>query len=58
MTGNSMKDFSSENKIDKPSQLKRIYIKPEIIHEMVLETRAGTVIIPVVPPGVFGPPAP
>lgn len=53
-----MKDFSSENKIDKPSQLKRIYIKPEIIHEMVLETRAGTVIIPVVPPGVFGPPAP
>jgi hypothetical protein len=45
MTGNSMKDFSSENKIDKPSQLKRIYIKPEIIHEMVLETRAGLVLL-------------
>lgn len=32
---------------------KKTYIKPEIVHEMLLETRAGTVILPVIPPGAF-----
>ena len=40
---------TNKQAINKPKDLetKKVYIKPEIIHEMLLETRAGSTIPPV-----------
>ena len=40
------------------SPAKKDYIKPDIIHEMLLETRAGSEIPPFAPPGGFNPTLP
>ena len=50
------KDTMENVKVTLPAPLaeKKAYIKPDIIHEAVLETKAGSPI----PPGFSGPPVP